>query len=89
MFGFSIQKLLVLVAVIAAVWYGFKLIGRLRDQRKADDRLRASSAHRFWPGRGKSDPPASDAEEMVECPVCQAYVPVRGATGCGRSDCPY
>ena len=29
MFGFSIQQPLVLVAIIAAVWYGFKWIGRL------------------------------------------------------------
>ncbi len=28
MFGFSIGKLLVLALIIAAVWYGFKLIGR-------------------------------------------------------------
>tara|TARA_E500000318_G_scaffold75358_1_gene69973 strand:- start:1742 stop:1969 length:228 start_codon:yes stop_codon:yes gene_type:complete len=31
---FSIQKILVLVAVITAIWYGFKLVGRLDAARK-------------------------------------------------------
>lgn len=31
---FSIQKILVLVTVIAAIWYGFKLVTRLDAARK-------------------------------------------------------
>ncbi|WP_193172857.1 hypothetical protein [Nisaea nitritireducens] len=31
---FSIQKILVLVAVITAIWYGFKLVSRLDAARK-------------------------------------------------------
>jgi hypothetical protein len=31
MFGFSIGKLLVLAAIIAAVWYGFKFVGQIRN----------------------------------------------------------
>ncbi|WP_144186511.1 hypothetical protein [Elioraea rosea] len=31
---------------------------------------------------------AADAEEMIECPVCQAYVPETAHDGCGRPDCP-
>ncbi len=91
MFGFSLQKLLVLAAVIALVWYGFKFVGRLQDQRKADGGLGARAARR--PKRRGSapatEPRAQDAEDMVACPVCQAYVQVRGATRCDRSDCPY
>ena len=34
MFGISIQKLLVLAAIIGAVLYGFKFIGRLDKTRK-------------------------------------------------------
>ena len=30
MFGFGIGKLILLVLVILGVWYGFKLIGRVR-----------------------------------------------------------
>ena len=31
MFGFSLPKLAVLIAIILAVWYGFKILGRRRD----------------------------------------------------------
>lgn len=30
---FSVSKILALVAILGAVWYGFKLIGRLDDAR--------------------------------------------------------
>jgi hypothetical protein len=36
MLGFSIQKLLVLAAVIGAVWYAFKFVGRLQQARDAE-----------------------------------------------------
>ncbi len=91
MFGFSLQKLLVLVAVIALVWYGFKFIGRVQDQRRADGGLGARAPRRAK-RRGAApatEPRAQDVEDMVACPVCQAYVQARGATRCDRSDCPY
>lgn len=31
---------------------------------------------------------AVEAEELVECPLCHAYVPERAHDGCGRPDCP-
>ena len=34
MLGFSLSKLMVLAAILGAVWYGFKLIGRLDEARK-------------------------------------------------------
>ena len=30
MFGFSLPKLAVLIAIVLAVWYGFKILGRRR-----------------------------------------------------------
>lgn len=91
MFGFSLQKFLVLAAVIALVWYGFKYVGRLQDQRKAGGGLGARAARRSKPrGRASAaEPGTPEAEDMAACPVCQAYVQVRGATRCDRSDCPY
>ena len=94
MFGFSLQKLLVLVAVIGLVWYGFKFLGRLQDQRRADggpNGGRGARAPRRPKRRGApaTEPRAQDVEDMVACPVCQAYVQARGATRCDRSDCPY
>ena len=90
MFGFSLQKLLVLAAIVAIVWYGFKYVGRLQQMRDASNVPRARK--RRWPGRAqRTERPAEGpaAEDMVQCPVCDAYVPARGATNCGRADCPY
>ncbi|MEE8507181.1 MAG: hypothetical protein V3S40_13295 [Kiloniellales bacterium] len=84
MFGFSLQKLIVLVVVVAAVWYGFKFITRLQDARRTDAELRDSAARRPTAAKGPAE-----AEDMVQCPVCQAYIQARGATDCGRADCPY
>lgn len=89
MFGIpSLQKLLVLAAVIALVWYGFKFVGRLQDQRRAEGGLRGRAPRRSK-RRAAAEPRVQDAEDMVVCPVCQAYVQARGPTRCDRSDCPY
>ncbi len=91
MFGIpSLQKLLVLAAVIAAVWYGFMFIGRLQDAREAEQKRHAGGTRQpkaRW--RRAKQPAAPEAEDMVECPVCQAYVPARAASRCERPDCPY
>ncbi|WP_119169082.1 hypothetical protein [Algihabitans albus] len=100
MFGFSVTKLLVLAGVILAVWYGFKLVGRLDSARKAEAKLRRQAdggrktkpqgprdaAARPAPPRQAADP---DAEEMLPCPACRAYVAAASAKNCGRADCPY
>ncbi|MEE8188447.1 MAG: hypothetical protein V3T80_04505 [Kiloniellales bacterium] len=90
MFGFSLQKLIVLVAVIAAVWYGFKFISRLHDKREAEAKLDQGRAGRTRSGVGAGpDSTGAVAQDMVQCQVCEAYVPARGAGHCGRDDCPY
>ena len=105
MLGFSIQKLLVLAAVIAAVWFAFKFVGRLQQARDAeakgrikpgDGTKRGKSGNlgdqlRDWVGRKGGDDAGSAGatEDLVPCPKCGAYVAARGATSCGRSDCPY
>lgn len=71
-----LQKLFLLVVVIAVVWYGFKLFGRLDQRRKGElDR--------------DGDGPRVEAADTVQCPVCGAYVAEKGASDCGRADCPY
>jgi len=77
MLGFSLPKLLVLALIIAVVWYGFKWIGKVDRDRKAAVKAR------------RDEPVSRDAEDMVKCEVCGTFVPVRGASGCGRADCPY
>jgi uncharacterized protein len=83
MFGTpSLSKLLLLLAIILIVWYGFRLIGRLDTARREEARL----------GRRNRRRPAAAApqvEETIRCPRCGAYVPARRPTGCGRADCPY
>jgi uncharacterized protein len=68
-----LQKILLLVAIVAIVWYGFKLVGRLDRQRK--DKL-ARDARK-------------GVAETVQCPVCDAYIAEDSRNNCGRPDCPY
>lgn len=90
MFGFSFQKLLVLAAIIAIVWYGFKLVSRLDEARKAEARLHGAPPKSRWSPRRKARGPAEPkTQEMVQCPICEAYVPAGHPTACGRADCPY
>lgn len=93
MFGFSLQKLLVLVAIIVAVWYGFKWVGRLQEARDAEAAPRTRTGGFRWPRsmrrRAREGEGRAEVEDTVQCPVCQAYVPARAAAGCGRADCPY
>lgn len=102
MLGFSIQKLLVLAGIIAAVWYGFKLVGRMKQTRDAQARAGAKSTKsanlgdqlRGWmAGRQGGNEPGGEgggaAEDLIPCPKCGAYVAASGASSCGRSDCPY
>lgn len=76
MFSGPIGKLLVLIAVIAAVWYGWKYVTRL-NQIRAEERRRAP----------RSDKRAVGVEEMRKCRTCGAYV-AADAGRCARADCP-
>ena len=63
MFGFSLQKLLVLAAIVAAVWYGFKWVSRLQKQRDAEAKV--PPRKRRWPGgfgRAGKEPEQTAAE---------------------------
>ncbi len=84
MFGFSLSKLLVLAAIVSAIWYAFKLIGRLDQRRKRELKARRGNSG----GVGAANVPGKP-EEMVQCPVCDSYVTAQGVGPCGRDDCPY
>ena len=86
MFGIpSLGKLLVLVAIVLAVWFGFQFIGRLDRLRKDEARLKK----RAGASRGKAAGKAAAVEDTVKCPTCGAYVSARSSSSCGRADCPY
>ncbi len=82
MFGFGITKLLVLAAIIGAVWYGFKWMGRVEKVRRR--KVKRDSGG----GNGRSEG-VEGPEEMIACGVCGVYVAAQGAQSCGRGDCPY
>jgi hypothetical protein len=82
MFGFGFGKLLVLAAIVAAVWYGFKFVGRMQEVERNRQRGGGRPAK-----RGREKP--GTVEDTVQCPVCGAYVVARSAAACDRPDCPY
>jgi hypothetical protein len=77
MFGGPLGKLLVIIAVIAAVWYGYKYVNRVNEIRETQRRRAPRPGTR-----------ALEAEDMTKCRVCGAYV-TQHARNCGRADCPY
>ncbi|MEJ2120879.1 MAG: hypothetical protein P8Z76_09240 [Alphaproteobacteria bacterium] len=85
MFGFSLAKLLVLAAIVGAVWYGFKYYTRIEAKRAAE-RLKAERQGGRRTAKRES---VEDAETMVQCPVCKVYQPAGDTAPCDRADCPY
>lgn len=87
MFGFSFTKILLIVAVIAAVYFGVKYLTRGDD----DDGGKGDGNDRKKPRfRSKRAAPSDDAravEDMVRCTVCGAFQ-ARNAGRCARADCP-
>ena len=62
MLGFSLPKLLILIAVIAVVWYGFKAAGRINRNRQRDTNQAA-----------RNETSEIAVKDMVQCPKCGAY----------------
>ena len=77
MLGFSLPKILVLIVIVMAVWYGFKIFGRGRN-------VSGGGSARKQAGQEKADA----SLEMKPCEVCGDYV-AAGASSCGRDDCPF
>jgi hypothetical protein len=78
-------KLLVVIAVIAIAWFGWRWFQRWeKERRQIADRRDASDAMR----RQRDGRPAAEVEDLVRCRVCGAFV-AAGARNCGRQDCPY
>jgi hypothetical protein len=70
---FAFPKLIIVVLVVAAAWVGYRwLNGVTRDLPR----------HRVASPR-----PSINAEDLVACGVCGAYV-AAGAPACGRPGCP-
>jgi hypothetical protein len=84
MFGIpSFPKLIVLAAIIAVIWYGFRLVGELDKARRQAARVAKQQAGQ----KGRSS--GANVEETVKCRACGAYVPARQPSRCNRSECPF
>ncbi|HEY5208480.1 MAG TPA: hypothetical protein VIJ42_03450 [Stellaceae bacterium] len=87
MIGFSLAKLAFLGFALLVVWYGIKFVTRVGQVRQAVRRAAQQAATNGpGPARGR---PAVVTEDLVKCRGCGAFVPARGATSCGRGDCPW
>ena len=95
MFGFGIQKLLVLALLIGAVWYGFKFFGRLDESRRRVENVAKAAAAKAAAGVSKAAAGASKeasepaAQDMERCETCGDFVAAAGAGSCGREGCPF
>lgn len=88
MFEMSFGKLLLLVALVLAVWYGFKYAARIEQVRQA---MRAETRRRAGAGGGgaRVQQSARPVEDLVKCRQCGAFVAASGAANCGKPGCPW
>ena len=78
----SFPKLLVLVAVIAIIWFGFRWFERWERERRTGGRTPSQL------GRERRSTTSRPTEDMVACPICGTYV-AGAARSCGRANCPF
>jgi hypothetical protein len=82
MFGMpSLSKILILVAIISAIWFGFRLLSQLDRQRRDVARKEKERAR-------AQRPTPRQVDDMVKCDVCGTFI-ARGSTGCGKPGCPF
>ena len=79
----SFAKLLLTVAVIAIIWFGFKYLTRMAEIRRRGNPPPSPR------GPEPAKPSVEGVEDMVRCRVCDTWQPARTAKSCGRADCPY
>ena len=76
MFGFSFSKILLLVAVICIVWFGFKFLARVqgagdgKPARPLDD-----IAEKIRRATRRTQAKRPPVEDMTQCPKCGAFHP--------------
>ena len=83
MFGFSLAKFLLTILVIAAVWFGWRAYVRYQALKNA----RAGEMPK--PSGRAAREARVEAEDMVECRSCGAFIALTRRVACGRKDCPF
>ena len=79
MFGLpTFPKLLIIAAIIAAVWYFMRRgqVARREQDGRVGDQPSGAKAN------GKAQKPI---EDMVQCKSCGAYFPAKSGCSCGQS----
>lgn len=76
----TLPKILLIVLVIGAVWWWHRR-NQIRRREKEELERRPHAAAKTRSGK--------PVEDMAQCKVCNAYVPAKGATRCGRDNCPF
>ena len=82
MFAFSFAKLVLLGLIVAVLWLGFRYKSRV-------DAIRRILREELERRRPPTAAPTKEAEDLVKCSRCGAYVAARSASACGRPDCPW
>ncbi len=82
-------KVVVLVIVVLALWYGVRWMARVqrvleRQERQAEHR---AAEHQMEQRREKPRAAEPVAADMQRCPVCAIFV--TGTASCGKDACPY
>jgi hypothetical protein len=75
----TLPKILLIVLVIGAIWWCRSQLKR-RGQAELDRNPKA---------RADKNKTVKPIEDMMQCRVCNAYVPAVGPSRCGRENCPY
>ena len=73
----SLTKIIVLAAIVLAIWYGFRLIGRLDRERKAKARVARETPPRKAAATGAAATAAAAVQDLIECRSCGAFVPAK------------
>lgn len=81
-------KLLLTVAVIAFIWFGFKFAQRVMDDRRRREDQAARGGPAGAKPRFQPNPDGDSVQDLVKCPACSTYRSSRLGP-CGRKDCPY
>lgn len=78
-------KILLTVAVVALIWFGFAFFRRV----SADNRLRdVRQGGGKEPPVFRPDPDGAGVQDLIKCPACSTWRSAKLGS-CGRGGCPY
>lgn len=81
-------KILLTVAVVAIIWFGFKYVQRMSELREAQLRRRPVPPQPGGSAFRDEVKAAGGVRDLVKCPICNTFR-AHDAGSCGRADCPY